>query len=314
MHPLSKTQGSVMKWLKRMLGLGGVDTEAVMDHALQLARSGQQVEAIAQMQAAVDSVKESAGCPSCEYAKGLFNLAMLHIAMGDMAQGAEDCRLAADSCPDTTAGRKDRLMYLMNAGQLLNRAGQTDAAIEVLQTSLREREAAYGPEHAGTAYGQQALAEVYMSAGRFDEGLELSEKALTTFLHTGSSRVSNRTCHHDGARFGCGTVGRGSLAIRPRPYIQQRREADDRRRIGPGRVDARRDRNAVPEAIGGLGLRLVATGFAADDERDCTCGRTSQPTRAINEQRQMAIERAVDEAKKARRSRGDRQRARRSRV
>jgi tetratricopeptide (TPR) repeat protein len=179
------TQGSVMKWLKRMLGLGGVDTEAVMDHALQLARSGQQVEAIAQMQAAVSSVKESAGCPSCEYAKGLFNLAMLHLAVGDTTQGAEDCRLASDSCPDTTAGKKDRLMYLMNAGQLLNRAGQTDEAIEVLQANLREREAAYGPEHAGTAYGQQALAEVYMSAGRFAEGLELSEQALTTFLHTG---------------------------------------------------------------------------------------------------------------------------------
>ena len=180
---LNLEQGSVMKWLKKILGFGGVDTEAVMDHSLQLARSGQQVEAISQMQAAVDAVKESAGALSCEHAKGLFNLAMLHIAVGDMQRGAEDCRLAADSCPDSITGRKDRLMYLMNAGQLLSRADRTDEAIEVLQTSLDEREQAYGAEHAGTAYGQQALAEVYMSAGRFAEGLELSEKALDTFFH-----------------------------------------------------------------------------------------------------------------------------------
>lgn len=180
---LNLEQGSVMKWLNKILGFGGVDTEAVMDHSLQLARSGQQVEAISQMQAAVDAVKESAGALSCEHAKGLFNLAMLHIAVGDMQRGAEDCRLAADSCPDSITGRKDRLMYLMNAGQLLSRADRTDEAIEVLQTSLDEREQAYGAEHAGTAYGQQALAEVYMSAGRFAEGLELSEKALDTFFH-----------------------------------------------------------------------------------------------------------------------------------
>ena len=172
-----------MKWLKRMLGLGGIDTEAVMDHSLQLAKSGQHVEAISQMQAAVDAVKEASGTPSCQYAKGLFNLAMLHIAVGDMAQGAADCRLAADCCPETMAGRKDRLMYLMNAGQLLSRAGETEAAIEVLETSLRERETAYGLEHAGTAYGQQALAEALLTAGRFDEGLVLSEKALEIFHH-----------------------------------------------------------------------------------------------------------------------------------
>ncbi len=171
-----------MNWIKRVLGFGGgIDTERVMDGALKLVQSGHPVEAISQMQAAVDSVKQSAGCPSCEYAKGLFNLAMLHISTGDMASGAEDCRLAADSCPDTAAGRKDRLMYLMNAGQLLSRAGDLESAIDVLGTSLQEREAMYGPEHAGTAYGQQALAEGLLAAGRFDEGLTLAEKALSTF-------------------------------------------------------------------------------------------------------------------------------------
>jgi tetratricopeptide (TPR) repeat protein len=172
-----------MKWLKKILGLGGLDTEAVMGHSLQLLKAGQPVEAISQMQAAVQAVKESTGNPSCAYAKGLFNLAMLHIAAGDMASGAEDCRLAAESCPDSAAGRKDRLTYLMNAGQLLSRAGRSDAAIEVLETSLNERIELYGPDHAGTAYGQQALADVYLSAGRFSEGLELGEKSLETFFH-----------------------------------------------------------------------------------------------------------------------------------
>ncbi len=170
-----------MKWLKRMLGLSGVDAEAVMDHALRLVQSGRHVEAVSQMQSAVASVKAAAGCPSTDYAGALFNLAMLNVAIGDMAHGAADCRLAADCCPATAAGRKNRLMYLMNAGQLLARCGKIESAIDVLETSLHEREVAYGPEHAGTAYGQQSLADVLLAAGRFDEGLALAEQALAIF-------------------------------------------------------------------------------------------------------------------------------------
>ena len=285
-----------MKWLKRLLGLGGVDAEAVMDRALQLAGSGQQVEAIAQMQAAVKSVKESAGCPSCEYAKGLFNLAMLHIAIGDMAQGAEDCRLAADSCPDTNAGMKDRLMYLMNAGQLLGRAGQSEEAVEVLQTSLREREAAYGREHAGTAYGQQALAEVYMSAGRFAEGLELSEQALTIFLHESHQEFPTALA----------TTTALASAVGMREDEVWQYVPDDASSIARPMIDAALIlAEAMPNSTGMNYLKQLADWACELLPPDSpqmmnmiALWSNIATDRGDHEQRQMAMERAFDEAKK----------------
>ena len=159
-------------------------------------------------------------------------------------------------------------MYLMNAGQLLNRAGQTDEAIEVLQTSLLEREAAYGPEHAGTAYGQQALAEVYMSAGRFAEGLELSERALTTFLH---AVITSFQPH----------LPRRRRSLRPWAlrddevwqYVPGNASSVAKPMIDAALILAESMPDAtgmrLSEATGGLGLRVTAAGFTAVDECDC---------------------------------------------
>ena len=169
-----------MRWLMKLF-VGGTDTERVMEHAIFLAQSGHPVEAVSQMRAAVDAVERQRGWRSCEHARGLFNLAMLHMATGDVAAAADDCRRAADCCPRNAAGRKDRLMYLMNAGQLLGRAGKIQTARDVLETSLEERVSTYGPDHVGTAYGQQAFAEVLMASGHFHEGLDLAERAARTF-------------------------------------------------------------------------------------------------------------------------------------
>jgi tetratricopeptide (TPR) repeat protein len=284
-----------MKWLKRMLGLG-VDTEVVMDRALQLARSGQQVEALAQMQAAVDSVKESAGSPSCEYAKGLFNLAMLNISMGDMARGAEDCRLAANSCPDTPAGRKDRLMYLMNAGQLLSRAGKTDAAIEVLRTSLDEREAAYGLEHAGTAYGQQAIAEVLLAAGKFDDGLALSEKSLAIFFEEGHHEFPSALATTTAL---ASAVGKSDAEVWE--YAPTNASSVARSMIDSALILA----ESMPDDTGMRYLKQLsdwASHLLPPDSPQMmnivALWSNIATDKENNDQRQMAIERAVDEARK----------------
>ena len=284
-----------MNWLKRLFGLGGLDTEAVMDQALRLARDGHQVEAIAQMQSAVESVKESRGAKSCQHARALFNLATLHIAIGDMLQGAEDCRLAADSCPDSPAGRKDRLMYLMNAGQLLSRAGQTDAAVDVLRTSLEERLQMYGSEHAGTAYGQQALAEVLMSVGRFEEGLVLSEQALTIFLahhhHEYPSALATTTALASATEVADDEVWR---------YVPENVTGVAKPMIDSALVLA----ESMPEKTGMRYLRQLSEWAAHllppdSPQRMNTLALWSNiaTDRGDNEQRQMAIARAIDAAR-----------------
>ncbi|MFK8112397.1 MAG: hypothetical protein AB8B91_09350, partial [Rubripirellula sp.] len=251
--------------------------------------------AITQMQTAVDAVKETAGSPSCEYAKGLFNLAMLHIAGGDMAKGAEDCRLAADSCPDSSAGRKDRLMYLMNAGQLLSRADQTDAAIQVLETSLHEREQAYGPEHAGTAYGQQALAEVFLSAGRFGEGLELSEKALQTFHHEG---------HHEYPSALATTTALASASGLTADEIWGFVGSETTGVIGPLIDSAMVLAESMPDSTGMRYLRQLSDWAGKHLPPDATpmmnivaLWSNIASERGNNEERQRSIERAVETAR-----------------
>jgi tetratricopeptide (TPR) repeat protein len=169
-----------MGLFKSLFG-GGVNTDKVLDECIRLVRQGQVVEGLSRMKEAVESVKTSSGERSLKHAQGLFHLATLYISAEQLDQAAIVCREAAECCPSNTQGKKDRLTYLMNTGQMLSRLGKNDEAIDVLTVGLAEREALYGLDHAGTAYGQQALAEVMLRASRFDEGVDLASKALDIF-------------------------------------------------------------------------------------------------------------------------------------
>lgn len=172
-----------MSWLKSFLTKSQQvpNSEQILEHAIQLVREGQAVEAVTMMKHCVDQIREACGDPSLPYAVALGHYGTLICATGDYQQGAEWCRKAADACPQTDEGRKERLTCLMNVGQLLCHGGHADQAIPVLQSSLRERVEFYGTGHPGIAYGEQVLAEAMLAAGRYADGLEHAENAAAIF-------------------------------------------------------------------------------------------------------------------------------------
>lgn len=170
-----------MSWLRSIFGKRLPNSEQVLERGMELLQHGQAVEAVAQMKHCVDEIREASGVQSLPHAAALFHYGTLVCATGDYEQGAGLCRQAADASPDTHAGKKDRLTYLMNVGQLLSHGGQAEQAVTVLQTSLEERVEFYGEGHAGVAYGQQVLAEAMLASGQYEEGLRHARSAAATF-------------------------------------------------------------------------------------------------------------------------------------
>ncbi|MBL7038964.1 MAG: tetratricopeptide repeat protein [Pirellulaceae bacterium] len=152
-----------------------------MNEAIGLAQQGEVVEAVSMMKQCVAEVRENCGDVSDKHAQALFHFGTLLCSTGDLDQGAELCRQAADACPDSTSGKKERLTYLMNVGQMLSHAGKPEQAVPVLQDSLAERIAFYGSGHAGVAYGQQVLAESLLASGQYAQGLEHAQAAVEIF-------------------------------------------------------------------------------------------------------------------------------------
>jgi len=172
-----------MSWLKAILGKAKnpPDSQQVLEQALQLVQQGQAVEGATIMKQCVDEVRSAAGANSLPHAEALYHFGTLMCATGDYEQGAGMCQRAADACPNSEQGKKARLTYLMNVGQLLSHGGSAENAIPVLNTSLRERIEFYGPGHAGVAYGEQVLAEAMLATGQYQDGLQHASSAAAVF-------------------------------------------------------------------------------------------------------------------------------------
>jgi tetratricopeptide (TPR) repeat protein len=160
---------------------GRLNSEKVMDDAIQLIRQGQIVDAVSMMKHCVLDVQNRWGAKSMEHAESLFHFGTVFCAAKDYKQGADACREAADACPDTHDGKKARLTYLMNVGQMLVHAGAILEAIPILEKSLTERYAFYGDGHAGVAYGEQVLAQALLAGEAYAEGLRHAKIASKIF-------------------------------------------------------------------------------------------------------------------------------------
>ncbi len=171
-----------MGWFKSLLGRSKYpDSDKVLDECIRMVRNGQAVDGVLRMRECSEQIEQAAGVNSLAHANSLFHEATLHCAAQDLVRAAEYCRRAIEVCPNDKAGQKERLTYLMNLGQMLNRAGNLPGSIEVLRRSLEERVAFYGAGHAGVAYGHQVLAESLVMSGSYSEGLEHAEAACNIF-------------------------------------------------------------------------------------------------------------------------------------
>ncbi len=118
------------------------------------------------------------GRSSFEHAAALFDIGRFYTAVGDFHRAAGVIRRAADLDLPGDKGKKDRLTYLRNVGEMLRYVGDLDAAEAVLREGLDERRAFYGPEHSGYAFGLEALSEVVWLAGKSQEAMPLVQQAV----------------------------------------------------------------------------------------------------------------------------------------
>lgn len=147
----------------------------------QLVRAGKTLEAERLLRADLNEAVRRHGKRSLPHARALFDLATLFVALGALERAAEFAEDAAAVRGHDSETRKARLTYLMNLGELLTRAGKPDRAEKVLRRGLEERASFYGKDHAGYAYGAEALAELLLARGRPADALALVESAYTIF-------------------------------------------------------------------------------------------------------------------------------------
>jgi tetratricopeptide (TPR) repeat protein len=166
-------------------GLIGV----MRDEVVRLVREGRTLEAERLLRADLDEAVRRHGQHSLPHAQVLFDLAALFVNMGAMDRAAEFMEEAASVRGRDDEARKARLMYLMNLGELLARAGKPERAETVLRRGLEERASFYGQAHAGYAYGAEALAEVLLARGRAPESLALAESAHAIFAAQNHERT-----------------------------------------------------------------------------------------------------------------------------
>src|SRR4051794_30149194 len=157
--------------------------------ALDELQAGRGAEGEGLVQQAVQDAEARHGASSFEHAAALFDLGRFYTAVGDYPRSADAIRRAAELDLPGERGRRDRLTYLMNLGEMLKFAGDLESAERVLVDGLDRRREFYGPEHPGYAFGQEVLAEVVWRRGRPGEALDLIERASRILRDSGNPQV-----------------------------------------------------------------------------------------------------------------------------
>jgi tetratricopeptide (TPR) repeat protein len=152
--------------------------QRIHDSGLEKLGTGDKLGAEEVIHTAVKQAAVQAGAGSPLYAQALFHEAIILVNVGDFSRAVEACRAAAAVPANDRASQKERLTYLMNLGDLLTRTGQLDEAERVLRDSLAERQAFYGLDHPGYAFGLTSLAELFLSKGQAREALVTIDQAV----------------------------------------------------------------------------------------------------------------------------------------
>jgi len=175
-------------------GAGQLDSkqlERTFEQAVQLLQQGDGLKAEELVHAASEQAAAQAGRDSQLYAQALFHEATILCGVNDLVRAAVVCRTAAEVPAKDKAGQKDRLTYWMNLGDILTRLNQLEEAEQVLRQSLEERDAFYGVEHSGYAFGLAPLADNLFAQGRAAEALPLARQAVEINWKNGNEQAAS---------------------------------------------------------------------------------------------------------------------------
>jgi tetratricopeptide (TPR) repeat protein len=160
-----------------------------MAHALL--REGRLADAEQLMVKELQAAEQRHGRGSPEWASAQCDLGNILLS-GSQANRAVECFRSACSGPVPVGpgARKDRLTYQLNLGFVLTMTGRLDEAETELRRNLQERLAFYGRQHAGYAFGLEALADVLLQRGSIGEAREAIEETLGNFSRHGHERIA----------------------------------------------------------------------------------------------------------------------------
>lgn len=159
--------------------------------AYALLREGRLADAEQLMVKELQAAEQRYGRGSLEWASAQCDLGNILLGGGQANRAVECFRSACSGpVPDGPEARKDHLTYQLNLGVVLAMTGRLDEAETELRRNLQERLAFYGREHAGYAYGLEALADVLFQRGNIGEAREVIEETLGNFWRNGHERVA----------------------------------------------------------------------------------------------------------------------------
>jgi tetratricopeptide (TPR) repeat protein len=157
--------------------------------AVELLQAGDPLAAEKVVADAAISARGQHGRASPQDAAAQFDLAKILVGVGDLRRAAEALREASTLQGADDPSTKDRLTYNMNLGEVLQRLGELEEAESVLRDGLLDREAFYGEEHPGYAFGLEPLADVLRQRGELEEAIELITEAVLVLWNHGHPHV-----------------------------------------------------------------------------------------------------------------------------
>jgi tetratricopeptide (TPR) repeat protein len=159
--------------------------------AYALLQEGRLADAEQLMVKELQAAEQRYGHGSPEWASAQCDLGNILLG-GDQPKRAVECFRSACSgpVPKEPGARKDYLTYQLNLGLVLAMTGRLDEAETELRRNLQERQAFYGREHAGYAFGLEVLADVLFQRGNVGEARKVVEEMLATLWRNGHERVA----------------------------------------------------------------------------------------------------------------------------
>ncbi|MEM9074241.1 MAG: tetratricopeptide repeat protein [Myxococcota bacterium] len=159
------------------------------DRAVQALRAGNRLEAEKIAADALRQAQSSHPEGSLAVAQAEFDLASILVAVGDLARAITHTRRACAVREESEAARRERLTFLMNLGELLQRAGELEESETVHRSGLEGRASFYGEDHPGYAFGLEPLAEVLLAQARPREARPLLQRAIEIFRAANHPRL-----------------------------------------------------------------------------------------------------------------------------
>ncbi|HEX4592220.1 MAG TPA: tetratricopeptide repeat protein, partial [Gemmataceae bacterium] len=168
------------------------DISATLEKCLTLIQAGDEKAAEETALQAVRDADAAHGKGSPELARAYNDLGSILMQLGRYAAAVEAFKGACDGpMPAADPARSDRLTYQTNLGLALQFSEQFDEAEKVLRENLEARQAAFGPDHVSTAFGQESLADLLLRRKQANDALELLNSAVGTLLKQRHPRVAH---------------------------------------------------------------------------------------------------------------------------